>query len=659
MTVRSCSRDRKASGKRLNSLAGLGYREDGTLKRALTCVFALVVLVALVPATFSATPLEKAVSPPIISSRLSSAPQALSNISDNPAYLGNFTLTAAFEAKMQGPDGGTIEMEDDPTKFENTDNTLEAIWIWSRYYTLTRDNRYFANVSAAWNYSWANPAWLEIDSGKVYSCSWALKAELEFRRAYGDSGNIAYANRCATFILGRSGWEPVLWLMDWGKNDIRGLAAGNLYDWAVEQGNETARLGAIALGNATKAAIEADSTWLALEDWAMAGGVAYWGVVHSTLREYPNATWAEQYAAFLKTNVTTPGIGAGNSQCGWYAWYALGHYAAWEATGNSTHLNQSLGMTAWLILQDGDRDGGIPTNFGDPDNTDESWVTSYRALDIGEIIPAWHGQPPDPPTLTSAYVPSAMPDNLDILWNLSLQDSFVGDVVRYDIYWGMVYDAAGVGYTLMGDVHAGATGVPIYIPRTDPTSYFFFIVAVDSEWLTSEMSNQAGRIVEYGAGISGHVLLGNPFIVRDDRVAEVLIFPPTFVEYVRTYDPSRPDSPWASYIAGRQYQSLTRLPLGTGFVANISTFFGVLMVGMVSKVVTIELKAGWNLVASCSMNNRTVGDTLAGVPWAAVEVLDHSQPGYNLRRASPTEELFPGQGFWVYVSSDSTLMFSN
>jgi hypothetical protein len=631
----------------------LGHHEDGTLKRALPCVFALVVIVALVPATLSVTPFEKAASPPNVPSQSSSAPHALSNISDNPAYLGNFTLTAAFEAKMQGIDGGEIENE--TTTFENTDNTLEAIWVWSRYYTLTRDDRYFANVSAAWNYSWANPAWLETDSGKVYSCSWALKAELEFRRAYGNRSNIAYANRCATFILGRSGWEPVFWLMDWGKNDIRGLAAGNLYDWAVEQGNETARLGAIALGNATKAAIEANSIWLAVEDWALAGGVAYWGVVHSTLREYPNATWAEQYAAFLKTNVTTPGGGPGNSQCGWYAWYALGHYAAWEATGNTSHLNQSLGMVAWLILQDGDRDGGIPTNFGDPDNKDESWVTSYRALDIGEIIPAWHGQPPDPPALTAVDTVTGI--YLNVFWNLSLQDSYIGDVVRYDIYLGKAYDSTGAGYSLWGSVPAGADGFSVPILVGDTSSYFFYVVAVDSEWLTSGMSNQAGRVVEYGAGIVGNALLGNPFIVPNDDVLEVIDW--VMFDYIRAYDPSRPVSPWTSYAPGRSYQSLTHLPLGMGFWLNTTAIFGVPFVGLVPDSAVISLKAGWNLVASCSMINRTVGDMLAGVPWVAAEVLDASQPGYYLRRASSTDILFPGQGFWVQVASDSTLAFYN
>jgi hypothetical protein len=96
-----------------------------------------------------------------------------------------------------------------------------------------------------------------------------------------------------------------------------------------------------------------------------------------------------------------------------------------------------------------------------------------------------------------------------------------------------------------------------------------------------------------------------------------------------------------------------------GFWANFTALLGVSMTGLIPDSVDIDLKAGWNLIASCSMTNRTVGDVLAGVPWVAVEVLDQSQPGYRLRRASSADILFPGQGFWVQVTADSTLAFYN
>jgi len=615
------------------------------------------IVVLLTTTTFFAyQPASPGSSPPISRSDSSPLPSPLANISDNPAYKDNFSLTASFEAKMQFPDGGIDESED--IHYLNTDNTLEAIWIWSRYYTLTRDNKYRANISAAWTYAWAHPAWLETDSGKIYSCAWALKAELEFRRAYGDRSQIAYANRCATYIINRNGWEPNLAVNAWGKNDIRGLAAGSLFDWAVEQGNSTARQGALKLGNDTMAAITANSTWLVLEDWALAGGVAYWGIVHSTFREYPNVTWAEQYGALLKTNVSTPGGGAGNSQCGWYAWYALGHFAAWEATGNTTHLNQSLGMIAWLIMQDGDRDGGIPTNFGEPNNTDESWVTSYRALDLAEILRPWLGQPPDPPALKSAYVTGPGRENLTITWNLSLQDSTIGDVVRYDVWRGTAdYDASGIGYSILASVPLGTANYTDRILAGDPSRYFYFVKAVDSEWFESGMSGQAGRVILFYFGHWGHALVSNPFIVTDDSVGSMLSgF--TF-SYVRAFDPTDSRSPWSSYIPGRPYQSLTRLPQGLGFWLNISTPTPLIWAGLIPRQVTLQLKAGWNLVGYCSMQPDTVAATLAGISWDRVQAFGDLNDPYHLRDLLPTETLFTAQGFWVHVTSDATLTFDN
>ena len=584
-----------------------------------------------------------------------SGPATLGSLSDNPAYLENFTLTAAFEAKMQYVDGGITEAED--YFFQNTDNTLEAIWIWSRFYTLTRDNRYFDNISAAWNYSWAHPAWLEPDSGKVYSCAWAMKAELEYRRAYDDFSNLQYAKICANFISRRNGWEPGGTFSSEARNDIRGLAAGNLYDWAVEQGNDTARTRAVEIGNYTQANITANPSWLSSESWALAGGVAYWGIVHSTFREYPNVSWADQYGALLKTNVTNPGVGLGNSQCGWYAWYALGHYAAWEATSNSTHLDYFLGMVAWLILQDGDRDGGIPTNFGDPDNTDESWVTSYRALDLGVILPAWHFQRPDPPVLMSAVLSGPWRGNLTIGWNLSLQDSPIGDVIRYDVYRGESYNSSGSGYSLAANVTAGVSNFTDHIAAGDSSNHFYFLRAVDTEWLVSGDSGQAGMLHQYYPGILGHALLSNPFSPRNDSVEAVMSG--IDFDYVRAYDASDSVSPWRSYVMGRPHQSLTLLPTGSGFWANVSAPTGIRRAGLVPREVLINLKTGWNLVGYCPMINSTVGDALAGIPWLAVELLSPSSAPYHLGQASGTDELHPGEGFWVLVGSDSVLRFTN
>jgi len=589
------------------------------------------------------------------SSPSSPTPHALANISDDPVYLENFTLSATFESKMQAADGGIEENETDP--YENTDNTLEAVWLWSRYYTLTRDDRYFSNATRAWSYSIAHPAWLEADSGKVYSCAWALKAELEFRLAFFDSSYLWYAERCAFNIVKWKGLEPsAIWLNPWGKNDIRGLAAGNLYDWAKDQGNSTALANAIEFGNRTMQNLTANPTWLTIQDWALAGGVAYWGVVHSTFRDYPNATWADRYGALLPTNVSNPGAGNGNSQCGWYAWYALGHYAAWEATGNASHLSQFLNMTSWLMAQDGDRDGGIPMNFGDPNDNDQSWVSSYRALDLACILRAWLGQTPDPPTPYSAELTGSLRQNVTLRWFVSRQDNAIGDVIRYDIYRNMTYDPNGVGYTFLASVPAGTGTFTDSESKTDWLPSFYAIRAVDNEWLGSVFSRQAAKIGGSPSGEFGHGLYGNPFFQDSTDIATVLA--DASFDYVRTYDVVDSVSPWKSYVRGRAYQDFTEIPVGTGFWTNVSSGTGVRMAGLVARNFLVSLKAGWNLVAYCSMENETVAQALALIPWLRVELGGGPAP-YFLREATASDVLRPGMAFWVLVSSDSLLLFPN
>ncbi|MCK4444652.1 MAG: hypothetical protein KAW09_08920, partial [Thermoplasmata archaeon] len=203
-------------------------------------------------------------------------------------YMENFTKTAQFFASLQGVDGGEMEAEDNP--FENTDNTLESIWVWCRYYELTGDDQYYPYVINAWNYSIAHPAWLEDDSGKVYSSSWALAAEQRFRTVYTDSSYSWYANASLQFITNETGWEPAFFTAV-TKVHIRGWAAGNVYRYALFSGNDTARLLALEMGNLTMASIEANPTYLSTEGWALAGGTSMWGIWQSSMRESPNVTW--------------------------------------------------------------------------------------------------------------------------------------------------------------------------------------------------------------------------------------------------------------------------------------------------------------------------------------------------------------------------------
>jgi len=77
----------------------------------------------------------------------------------------DYNRAALFLKTLQvmepGPDfGGMREAEHMPDVIQ-TDNTEEAVWIWSRYFELTGDESVIQNIENAWIYIWNFPSWRE------------------------------------------------------------------------------------------------------------------------------------------------------------------------------------------------------------------------------------------------------------------------------------------------------------------------------------------------------------------------------------------------------------------------------------------------------------------------------------------------------------------
>ena len=128
----------------------------------------IAALMALIPAACLATPYvsqEEAAERDISSDRhIVLAPQGPSMLSYDP--LNRFELACDFIVSMQVSDtssaayGGMREGEH-LLSIIQTDNTSEAIWMWSHYYDLTGTDSYRDNVDAAWVYCMNYPAYDE------------------------------------------------------------------------------------------------------------------------------------------------------------------------------------------------------------------------------------------------------------------------------------------------------------------------------------------------------------------------------------------------------------------------------------------------------------------------------------------------------------------
>ncbi len=296
--------------------------------------------------------------------------------------------TAAFLALWQvqtpGADfGGIREGEHLPTIIQ-TDNTSEAIWVWSRYYEWTGDNRYLINIQNAFTYSLSHRAYSEEGGSlpttgyyRMYNCGWAVRAEQKYRDVYGDTNFKTYGDSCASYIryhtLNRQGSSFDRYV----NPPVLSWALGNLW-WAGVHENRPEWTEAAYLQSLTiKGWVQAEPTLLGNETWAMSGGATMWGLINSYFRVTPESTqvWVGRYVDNMD-NYSSPG----SFQNAWNGWYAYGHRAVGVSLSDLTHLATHVALTDTLIAEDGDHDGGIPAQPPDTDTMDQTWVSNYLAV---------------------------------------------------------------------------------------------------------------------------------------------------------------------------------------------------------------------------------------------------------------------------------------
>jgi hypothetical protein len=322
-------------------------------------------------------------------------------------YLRELDQIAAFLAEWQNwrpgtPDhGGMIEAESgDLAGVIQTDNTLEAIWVWSRYRELTGRTTYDANVEAAWEYCEAYPAWAEEgaagqDYYRVHNCAWALTAALQYEVATGDAGYASYAQTCASYIrthpLDLDVADP--W---YGRLNAfcKGWAAGNLYLWAEAAGNALLKISAVDQGLDVLDWLEMSPSRLAMEYWAMSSGTAAWGVCNSVFRDDPvaGALWAAENWDVLQDWQDWYDVPGYDWNSAWNVAYLNGHFALGDLLGGSPDPGPTRGITDALLSLDTDDDGGIMAETVDLADEDMCWVTSYLAkFGVDRLI----GEPAD------------------------------------------------------------------------------------------------------------------------------------------------------------------------------------------------------------------------------------------------------------------------
>jgi hypothetical protein len=309
-------------------------------------------------------------------------------------HLVEFSQIAGFEQVLQYIDPGTNfggEREEEPGGgywIVETDNTLEAIWVWSRYYELTGDRTYNVNINNAWVYAYNFPAWLEgAGYYSSHNCAWALAAERQYRETFGDSSHWDYAVNSANYIL-----QTSLSLGSTLNVMVTGWCCGNLYLYGEATGNQQYMDVACDRAQEIINWVEASPDYrLGLESWAMSSGTFVWGICNSIFRRDPTygQQWLETYGPMVQ--VFEP------SQPSWSnAWnvaYCNAQGGMFDVSGDSTYFWNQLWLTNYLLHRDSDNDGGIPASAAGSIDADASWTTSYLAMmgcdrHIGDVVDA-------------------------------------------------------------------------------------------------------------------------------------------------------------------------------------------------------------------------------------------------------------------------------
>lgn len=296
-------------------------------------------------------------------------------------YLKRIKWVCDFVARYQvsdssSPDfGGVIEAEHLPNIIE-TDNTQEAVWVWTRWYQLTGRDDYHENIRHAWIYIRRNPAYREHLNNPqniwyaVWNCGLGMMMEPLYRLVYQDSTHFDYADSCRNFYISHR-LNPAN-ILD---NFVTAQASGMAYDFALKENDAELLDTALARGLRVKDWIQENTrTRLNSQYWAMSGGTAFWGVVNTFARADTAAgrTWVEIYGESLPGFYSTQ-----NWNCSHNLWLAYAYRAAHEITGNDRYGILHQYLTDTLLMKDTDRDGGIPATWTDPYNQDQTWVSTY------------------------------------------------------------------------------------------------------------------------------------------------------------------------------------------------------------------------------------------------------------------------------------------
>jgi len=259
--------------------------------------------------------------------------------------------------------------------------------------------------------------------------------------------------------------------------------------------------------------------------------------------------------------------------------------------------------------------------------------------------------------MTKARLTGLAFQDVSLQWTLSADDGTgEDDVVAYDIYLGTAYDPTGASYSLFASVPAGTSSfVHVGGGAAGTTAFFYQVRAREDNGRAIAAVDQAGKFSRFLA--KGNQLVSVPFAQDDWSVGAVL----QTISWTRARtfaNIAGHGHNWHSNQNGKPWQDLVTLDGRMAIWVAVAEDGIWTVAGLVPRLTQIDLKVGWNFLGYPSFTAKTVSQLLAGIGYQTVEGYANDPP-YYLKRLSPSDSMYAGNGFWIHVNQGATLLFTN
>jgi hypothetical protein len=241
--------------------------------------------------------------------------------------------------------------------------------------------------------------------------------------------------------------------------------------------------------------------------------------------------------------------------------------------------------------------------------------------------------------------------DLNVTWTLSPDDGAgLDNVANYAVYYSHAYDRSGMLYTFLAEVPKGTDYYFDAGKGVGDTNSHFYLIKSNSTLGYQTWENQAAKVSQFHT--QGLNLVSIPIVPFDDDISVVLQTLNYNVAW--RYDSSDPLDPWKSFNPLKINNDLMKINSTMGVWVDVVSDGYLMTAGMVPKVTSIELKAGWNLIGYPSFTDRTLDNALANVPYERVEGFE-AMAIDKLKLLSDADTMTVGLGYWVKIGTDATL----